>query len=305
MPDIYPQDDLSVPQDLYEKRSYLEALLMVPNPEYALALVLKFWGRLGGLKETGESVAEIHFAKPRGNDRRSKNLTASSDRMDIDDVHSSHHTQASSCYQVDATVFRKAGGRSITRSDHYYQSVCRSSNKRASDMDIDDAVPYTRVRPSGSGFKKRKRSIPTRRSQRIANRSASTPNGQANGGSRHGNGAPGLNGDGNGEDPGMNGGGNGDDPNDPDHPWGDLPELDSECDTEDESEPKEGPLYPKCYYHSREAASLDAQRRFFAGEMSPEELEAAQQAGIMFVGDVNPYPAYMERLGLPRTRNNA
>ena len=85
MPSLYPKNDVALAPELFERRSYLESILMIPNPNDKLALVLEFWNRLGGLEETGNPVTALHFALTTPTKRRDdKTNSHDSDRMSID-----------------------------------------------------------------------------------------------------------------------------------------------------------------------------------------------------------------------------
>lgn len=143
MPSLYPINDISLDPGLFKKRCYLESVLMLPDINDKLALVLRFWNSLGGLQGNDNSITAIHLPEP-GLSRRDKNTTRSSDRMDIDDIHSDPHAHPSTgfqCYKGDcplenfnANGKRKTSGRVITwPSAHETKRRCR----RSSDMDLD------------------------------------------------------------------------------------------------------------------------------------------------------------------------
>ena len=127
MPSLYPSNDIGLNPDLFAKRTRLETILSINDPNDRLIKVLEFWEELGGLNTTGVPVAEIHFTGNEALDqknshqrkrtpaeafnemnvdcsktttkRQRQRTSEASDRMDIDDntgarpIHSNEDVQ--------------------------------------------------------------------------------------------------------------------------------------------------------------------------------------------------------------------
>ena len=91
MPSLYPSNDISLDPDFFAKRARLEIILAITDPDEKVANLLQFWEELGGLRETGVSLAEIYCTGEEQIDQkdvcgRKRTTIEAFDRMDIDDV---------------------------------------------------------------------------------------------------------------------------------------------------------------------------------------------------------------------------
>lgn len=250
MPSLYPVHDISVSQDLFEKRSYLETILMVPDADAKLAMVLQFWNRLGGLEETGNAVTEIRFSKRGGAKSQSDRVSEVSDRMDIDSPSSSSHAHpfASSSSNDTAYSFESAQVNGVTLSldNKYAQAPIYTFGNN-------QAVPVHPLEPiftTGTTTKRRPSNRLSWDHPRDEKRLCHWPSDQSSSSDKEN------------EDP---------DDGEPNRLLG----LDA--DSDDEDEPEETLPVPRIQYYLPQMAYLDAQRREMEGGWLPEEIEMLKE----------------------------
>lgn len=61
MPELYPENDIALPEELYAHRSYLEFVLTTMPRNDHIAHVLDFWASLGGIAATINPVENIYI----------------------------------------------------------------------------------------------------------------------------------------------------------------------------------------------------------------------------------------------------
>ena len=177
MPSLYPSNDIRLNPDLFAKRTRLETILSINDPDERLIKVLEFWEELGGLNTTGVPVAEIHLTgdEPldQKNSRQRKRSPAeafnemdvdnsktiskrqrqrtsnASDRMDIDD-----DTQAHPVKDMVASLQRRWNGHEVQPIIHesvkqplYHNLQVRSTNPTSSSEE--DSPTFASLSASG------------------------------------------------------------------------------------------------------------------------------------------------------------